>query len=120
MAQAAKEMDAGGLEVNYFVATLGLAAEINKKTPHDFKTINQFFDRQASRIPHHPAIGFPSPPEDVHQNGPWDYQIFCAFGKSRLKSADTMADCLSLLSSTPPFYPVCSPVPYSHPAEQWR
>lgn len=45
-------------EPNYFVCTLGQAAQWNKKHPHSFHTINDLIDQQAELHPNDLAIGF--------------------------------------------------------------
>lgn len=47
--------------LNYFICTLGQAASINGISPHKFKTINEFIDVQAERVPGLPAVAFPIP-----------------------------------------------------------
>ena len=65
------------VDQNYFVCTLGQAAELNAKRPHTFETINQFLDTQDATIPVAPAVGFPLP--SLHDTGgrKWDYKILC-------------------------------------------
>ncbi|MCJ1392520.1 hypothetical protein MMC18_005388 [Xylographa bjoerkii] len=60
---------------NYFVCTLGRAAELNAKRPHVFETINQFFDAQNASIPDEPAVGFPLPMAHDTSGGEWEYEI---------------------------------------------
>lgn len=50
--------------LNYFTCTLGQAVEVNSARPHEFETINDFLDVQASRYPDLPAVGFPRPGAD--------------------------------------------------------
>ena len=45
--------------ITYFTCTLGQAALINQKAPHDFSNINEFIDRQARLYPDHLAVGSP-------------------------------------------------------------
>ncbi|KAF2141900.1 uncharacterized protein K452DRAFT_318826 [Aplosporella prunicola CBS 121167] len=53
------------MDTNYFVCTLGQAAALREK-PNDFHTINDFIDRQASRVGDQPAVGFFKPPGEHH------------------------------------------------------
>ncbi|KAI9844350.1 MAG: putative NRPS-like protein biosynthetic cluster [Sclerophora amabilis] len=59
--------------LNYFICTLGQAAQINAREPHDFSTVNDFLDRQAQLIPNRPAVGFPKP--SLNSDGPWGHDI---------------------------------------------
>ena len=63
---------------NYFVCTLGQAAQqlsLSGDDIFDFRTVNEFVDRQATRVPKLPAVGFPIP----QQIGLWQTQVFCEF-----------------------------------------
>lgn len=71
---------------NYFISTLGEAAECNAQAPHRFKTINQFVDQQAREIPLRPAVAFPVPPIQV--GGEWGYDLF-TYSDLRRKSLST-------------------------------
>ena len=62
---------------NYFVCTLGQAAEMNLRRPHTFSTINQFLDQQNDQIPNAPAVGFPVPSQNSGQGQDWDHEILC-------------------------------------------
>ncbi|KAI4125879.1 MAG: hypothetical protein LQ338_004023 [Usnochroma carphineum] len=61
-------------DLNYFVCTLGQAVEVNKKDPHQFKTINEFLDYQARVAPDRLAVGFPVP-AIARENGQWESLI---------------------------------------------
>ena len=61
---------------NYFVCTLGQAAALNTKTPHSFKTVNDFIDLQAREHPNSPALGFPIPPKDQGTDSEWDFAVY--------------------------------------------
>lgn len=63
-------------DLNYFVCTLGQAVEVNKKDPHQFKTINEFLDYQARVAPDRLAVGFPVP-AIARENGQWESLILC-------------------------------------------
>lgn len=78
----AHQSDQKGM-TNYFVCTLGQAAAFNEKNPHPFKTINDFIDHQAQQYPNRPAIGFPVPERNAHDE--WG-QIIYTFQDLRLSS----------------------------------
>lgn len=81
--------------INYFISTLGEAAECNAQTPHRFKTINQFLDQQSREIPLRPAVAFPVPHTHRDQVGEeWGYDLF-TYSDLRLKSLST-AEALSI------------------------
>jgi hypothetical protein len=65
-------MDPKDSDRNYFVCTLGEAAEENKKHPHDFKTINELLDVQAQFEHQFPVIGFPM----LDKDGSLNAQLF--------------------------------------------
>ncbi|MCJ1435793.1 hypothetical protein MMC27_005168 [Xylographa pallens] len=67
-------MSTGPVEQNYFICTLGQAAQLNAKRPHAFETINQFLDAQNTYIPDAPAVGFPLPVLNDGSQGEWDYE----------------------------------------------
>lgn len=71
---------------NYFISTLGEAAECNAQAPHRFKTINQFVDQQSREIPLRPAVAFPVPHTQVGKE--WGYDIF-TYSDLRRKSLST-------------------------------
>lgn len=66
-------------ETNYFVCTLGQAAELNTPEAKSQSTINDFFDEQCRKTPSLPAAGFPIPSKDKDN---WSHYIFskCASG----------------------------------------
>ena len=57
---------------NYFCCTLGEAALLQKGSP-PFQTVNHLIERQGSRCPHHPAVGFFRPGPALLK--PWDYTV---------------------------------------------
>lgn len=60
-------------ELNYFVCTLGEAAQYKE---YEGKTVNDILDHQAQTHPFRLAVGFPIPnPEKRH----WDSVIYCAW-----------------------------------------
>ena len=63
-------------DTTYFTCTLGQAAGLNDKSPHEFKTVTEFIDYQAQAYPKAPAIGFPIPPKDEETK--WEYIVFSA------------------------------------------
>ena len=65
-------------ELNYFVCTLGQAAELNAKNPHDFKTVNDLLALQAHDHPDEPAVGFPLPTTG-RNDLQWDYEVLSTF-----------------------------------------
>lgn len=80
---------------NYFICTLGEAAEFNAQTPHRFKTINELVDQQSREIPLRPAVAFPVPP--IHRDQVWEewgYNLF-TYGDLRRLSLST-AEALSI------------------------
>lgn len=80
---------------NYFISTLGEAAEINARTPHRFKTIDQFLDQQSREIPLRPAVAFPVPHTRRDQVGEeWGYDLF-TYSDLRRQSLST-AEALSI------------------------
>ena len=70
-------------ELNYFVCTLGQAAELNTKNPHKFKTINDFLALQAHDYPDEPAVGFPLPTTGGTDQQ-WDYEVLSTFPLNQL------------------------------------
>lgn len=67
------------VESNYFVCTLGQAAELNARNPHEFKTINEFLDEQNATIADRPAVGFPLPDSKDKSGEEWDYKVLCMY-----------------------------------------
>ena len=61
-------------ELNYFVCTLGQAAELKAKNPYEIKTVNDFFALQAYHYPEEPAVGFPLPKTGGNDRQ-WDYEV---------------------------------------------
>lgn len=64
-----------GADANYFVCTLGQAALINAKHPHQFSNINDFLDCQAHATPDAPAVGFPIPSKVRDVGSQWKQKI---------------------------------------------
>ena len=62
------------IDNNYFVCTLGQAAAINKKDPHDFVTINEFLEKQQKSRPSDLAVGFPIPSKNETDES-WKYEL---------------------------------------------
>ncbi|KAL8839469.1 MAG: hypothetical protein Q9176_004465 [Flavoplaca citrina] len=58
----------------YFTCTLGQAAGLNARSPHEFETITQFIDYQARACSKAPAVGFPIPSEGDDEK--WKYVVF--------------------------------------------
>ena len=71
-----EQSDGQLLDVNYFVCTLGQAADLNAKKPHSFKTVNDFLDLQARQYPTRPAVGFPVPPKDKETDNEWNFVTY--------------------------------------------
>ena len=61
-------------DTTYFTCTLGQAAGLNARSPHEFKTITQFIDYQARACSKAPAVGLPIPPEGEDEK--WIYGLF--------------------------------------------
>ena len=59
---------------NYFVCTLGQAAELNATNPHSYKTITEFLEEKNATVPDDPAVGFPIVTYAQEQ---WDYEVLC-------------------------------------------
>ncbi|MCJ1400135.1 hypothetical protein MMC11_003339 [Xylographa trunciseda] len=68
-------MSKTSVDRNYFVCTLGQAAELNAKGRHAFENINQFLDAQNASLADEPAVGFPLPVAHGTNGGGWDYEI---------------------------------------------
>ena len=64
------------LDLNYFVCTLGQAAALNARNPHQWKTINSFIDFQAQRFPDSHAVGFPVPPDGADGDSEWGFLTY--------------------------------------------
>lgn len=65
------------LDTNYFVCTLGQAAQLTNQSQHQFETVSDLIDSQAREFPDVPAIGFPIPSE----TGKWAQRIFSQWTK---------------------------------------
>ena len=65
-------------ENNYFVCTLGQAASINKKHPHDFVTIDEFLEKQQKSRPSDLAVGFPIPSRN-ETDETWEFELLSVF-----------------------------------------
>ena len=63
-------------QVNYFICTLGQAAEFMAEKPRSYKTVNEFIDHQARQYPSRPALGFPIPPRDQKADKEWNYAVY--------------------------------------------
>ena len=70
-------------DLNYFVSTLGQAAELNATNPHKFKTVNDFLALQARDYPDEPAVGFPLPITGGIDR-PWDHEVLSMFTHNQL------------------------------------
>ena len=66
----------GDVELNYFVCTLGQAAERQLCGNKGFTTVNSFLDHQARAIPSKPAVAFPSPFPAEQLDPAWSYKLF--------------------------------------------
>lgn len=62
------------VELNYFICTLGHAAELKSADDSGYQTVTEFIDFQAGRCPEKPAVGFPVPSHD----GAWGFQLYSA------------------------------------------
>ena len=63
------------MESNYFVCTLGQAAELNEVNPHEYSTVNEFLALQGHALPDEPAVGFPIPKTGDGGNQDWEYEV---------------------------------------------
>ena len=66
------------VESNYFVCTLGQAAELNRVNAHQYRTVTEFLDYRKAASPEDPAVGFPNPSPGAGDGGDWDYEVLCA------------------------------------------
>ena len=64
---------------NYFVSTLGEAAQLHGANPQPGGTINDFLDEQSQNVPHFPAVGFPVATRPSAEEASWDCTIFCSY-----------------------------------------
>lgn len=64
------------VDVNYFICTLGRAAEFIAEKPHSYKTVNDFIDHQAQQYPSRLAVGFPIPSRDPKADKEWNYAVY--------------------------------------------
>ena len=67
------------IDNNYFVCTLGQAASVNEKDPHDFSTITEFLEKQQKAWSSEPAVGFPIPSKNKAE-GSWEYELLSMCG----------------------------------------
>ena len=63
-------------DTTYFTCTLGQAAGLNARSPHEFETITQFIDYQGRACSKAPAVGLPIPSEGEDEE--WRYVVFSA------------------------------------------
>ena len=62
--------------LNYFVCTLGEAAELKNEKSTTYTTVNDLVDRRAYLNPDLPALAFPLPGVDGEE---WGSQIYSKF-----------------------------------------
>ena len=64
------------VNLNYFVCTLGEAAEINTQNPRSWRTVNDFIDHQAEKFPKRPAVGFPISSHATKKDSGWGFVVY--------------------------------------------
>ena len=63
-------------DLNYFVCTLGQAAALNTRNPHQWRNINSFIDFKAQKSPDSHAVGFPVPPAGTDGDSEWGFLTY--------------------------------------------
>lgn len=64
------------VDLNYFVCTLGQAAEFKTLKQQSWATVNDFIDHQASAHPDDPAVGFPIPSDYKDSSARWRFAVY--------------------------------------------
>jgi hypothetical protein len=64
-------------DLNYFVCTLGQAAEAATARSKGAPTVNDLLDFKADHDASKLAVGFPVPPEQTSDGEAWDFISFC-------------------------------------------
>lgn len=80
-------------DLNYFVCTLGQAAEFNQ---YKGNTVNEFLDHQAQTHPLHLAVGFPIPSQEKRH---WDSVVYCRQHSRILNSSRELTCVISFQGS---------------------
>lgn len=62
---------------HFFTATLGEAAAVNLKQPHNIQTIPQLLDVLARDYPQEPAVGMGSPGKAGDEDAEWGADVYC-------------------------------------------